>query len=653
MKHPLGNAQPLIALRGVAKSYRQGDLDVPVLHDISLDIFAGEFVAIMGQSGSGKTTLMNLIGCLDRPSAGSYRFDGRDVSGLDADALAGLRRHAFGFIFQRYNLIATETAAENVQVPAVYAGLPHRERMERARQFLVSLGLAERLDYRPTQLSGGQQQRVSIARAVMNGARVILADEPTGALDSKNGAEVLGLLHELHRAGRTIVLITHDQGIAALADRVVQLKDGAIVSDTGPKASAIAAATAVRAPLPEDASESLLPDLMEALKMALRSLRVNMFRTVLTLLGIIIGVGAVVTMLAIGDGSKRSVLARIEAMGTDLLVVRPGARNVRTRDESLALTHEDAVAIGELPSVRAAVPEYSSGVTLRAGNVDYVTSGTGTTAAYARTRNWAASHGAFFSDADVESYAPVAVIGYTVARHLYGAGANPVGEYILVNNIPFQVVGVLAPKGATASGSDMDDAVFMPLSTVRMRLFGRRHVRTITVQAADVAQIGATQAAVEQLLEARHRKVDFQVRNTASLLDAATETQNTLTMLLGSIAAISLLVGGIGVMNIMLVSVTERVREIGVRMASGARRIHILLQFVTEAVLVCCVGGVAGVAGGLASAWVIERLGTPVVYSAGPVLLAFGSAFLIGLVFGYLPARRAARLDPVAALASE
>ncbi|MBI2318768.1 MAG: ABC transporter permease, partial [Betaproteobacteria bacterium] len=396
-----------------------------------------------------------------------------------------------------------------------------------------------------------------------------------------------------------------------------------------------------------------LPDVMEAVKMAMRSLQVNVFRTVLTLLGIIIGVGAVVTMLAIGDGSKRTVLSRIEAMGTDLLVVRPGARNVRTREESAALTTDDALAIAELPNVRAAVPEASSSVTVRAGEVDYTTSGTGSTAAYARARNWPIARGAFLSDADVESYAPVAVLGDTVARNLYGEGADPIGRYLLVNNIPFQVVGVLAPKGATAFGGDMDDAIFMPLTTLRLRLFGRRPLRSVMVQVEDVATIDATQAAVERLLEARHRRVDFQVRNMASLLETATETQNTLTVLLGSIAAISLLVGGIGVMNIMLVSVTERVREIGIRMATGARRVHIMLQFVTEAVVVCAVGGAAGVGGGLAAAWVVARFGTPVVYSALPLVLAFGSAFLIGLVFGYLPARRAARLDPVVALASE
>jgi macrolide transport system ATP-binding/permease protein len=640
---------PLIDIAGVTKTYDAGGLPVTVLHGVSFAIYPGEFIAIMGASGSGKSTLMNIIGCLDRPSSGSYRYAGRDVSRLSSDELAALRSSAFGFIFQRYNLIATETAAENVEIPAIYAGMPQRERGGRARELLTRLGLADRLDYRPTQLSGGQQQRVSIARALMNGGQVILADEPTGALDSRSGAEVMAQLRELHAAGHTVVLITHDPKLAAEAQRVVEIKDGRIVADSGARPRPVPAI----APLAAGEAGRLLPELAEAAKMAVRSLRMNLFRTVLTLLGIIIGVGAVVAMLALGDGSKREVLSRIEAMGTDLLVVRPGARNVRTREDTASLVAEDAEAIAALPNVLRSVPEFTGTVTMRAGQNDYTTTGNATTGAYAQARNWPLARGAFFSEADVASFAPVVVLGQTVAGALFPDGEDPLGRYVLVNNIPFQVIGVLSPKGATAFGGDMDDTVFMPLSTGRMRLFGRRYVRAITVQVADVERMDETERAITDLLTERHRKVDFQVRNMASLLETATETQNTLTVLLGSIAAISLLVGGIGVMNIMLVSVTERVREIGIRMATGARMLHILLQFMTEALVVCAVGGVIGVAGGLAAAWIAQRLGSPVVYSAGPVLLAFGSAFLIGVLFGFLPARRAARMDPVVALAAE
>jgi macrolide transport system ATP-binding/permease protein len=326
---------------------------------------------------------------------------------------------------------------------------------------------------------------------------------------------------------------------------------------------------------------------------------------------------------------------------------------VRSRDESAALMPEDATAIAELPEALRSVPEYDSPVTLRFGDTDYATTSIGTSDGYAASRNWPTTRGTFFSEADFERYAPVVVLGRTVVDHLFPPEADPIGKYVLINNAPFEVVGVLAAKGANSYGGDLDDNVFMPLTTARMRLTGKRYLHHITVQVADRKEMVAAQRAIHALLLARHGREDFQIRNMASLLEAASETQDTFTLLLGSIAAISLLVGGIGVMNIMLVSVTERVREIGVRMATGARMAHILLQFLTEALVVCALGGLIGVAVGLGAAWVAERMGSPVEYSLSPVLLAFGSAFAIGMLFGYLPARRAARLDPVVALATE
>lgn len=652
----IADPAPLIALRSITKTFDRGGLPVEILHGVSLEIFAGEFVAIMGQSGSGKTTLMNLIGCLDRPTSGSYRFAGQEISDLDADSRAMLRRESFGFIFQQYNLLVTASATENVEVPATYAGVPRAKRLERARQILTSLGLGDRLDHRPNQLSGGQQQRVSISRALMNGGAVILADEPTGALDSQSGADVMRLLADLNAHGHTVLLITHDTAVAKHARRVITIKDGQIVEDTGAAAPQVHGGLQpmpVRLPGHGPLFASL-PDLAEASRTAMRSLRVNLLRTLLTLLGIIIGVASVVAMLAIGDGAKQSVLDQISKMGTNLLLIRPGAPNIRMAGAVTAtLVPSDAEVIALLPNVAAAVPEFPTQVTVRYGNNDYVTTADSTTAQFSQARDWAPESGLFFSDADVQHYAPVVDLGQTVVKALFPEGENPIGKYVLVNNIPFQVIGIMSAKGATPYGSDQDDVVLTPYTTGSLRLFGQHYVKSITVQVSDTTQIDATQDAITRLLTVRHKSEDFQIRNMAAILDAAMATQDTLTVLLGSIAAISLLVGGIGVMNIMLVSVTERTREIGIRMATGARKLNIMLQFITEAMVVCALGGVIGVLAGLGVASIFAHFGKPIVLSAGPVVLAFGCAFATGVIFGFLPARKAADLDPVVALGAE
>lgn len=651
-----GPGVPLIELAAIKKTYRCGDLDVEVLHGIDLTIHPGEFIAIMGASGSGKTTLMNILGCLDRPSAGIYRFMGEDVSGFGRDELARLRREAFGFVFQSYNLIATATAVENVEVPAIYSGMPARERSSRAGELLATLGLGERLGHRPSQLSGGQQQRVSIARALMNGGRILLADEPTGALDTQSGTEVMALMQELSRAGHTIILITHSPEVAGQARRIITIKDGLIVDDSGTAApTADAAASSARpdtTPLGRhDRGGDFAGGLLEAAKTAVRALHSNLFRTVLTLLGIVIGVGSVITMLAIGDGAKQAVLARISAMGTNLLLVRPIAPNRRGGGGSVAtLIPDDAEALAGLPNVLAAVPELGGQVTLRVGNADYQTSATGTTATFPTARSWPLSKGIFFSDDDVRSYAAVVVLGQTVVDNLFGKDQDPIGQYVVLNNVMFQAIGVMAPRGAAAGGQDQDDVVLLPLTTGSLRLFGARFLRNVTVAVDNVDLIDETQDAVTALLQRRHGTLDFQIRNMASVIETASETQNTLTVLLASVAAISLLVGGIGVMNIMLVSVTERTREIGIRMATGARMRNILQQFLTEALVVSVLGGVIGVALGMLAALGIGAFGTPIAFTLAPALLAFGCALAIGLIFGFFPARKAAQVDPVVAL---
>jgi len=646
---------PLIRLEGIGRTYRNGELSTTVLHDVALDIHAGEFVAIMGASGSGKSTLMHLLGCLDQPTTGRYLFEGEDIAELDSDQLASLRSRTFGFIFQSYHLISSANATENVEVPAIYAGLPREARHARAEELLTSLGLGERLQNRPNQLSGGQQQRVSIARALMNDARILLADEPTGALDSKSGHDVLQLLKDLHARGKTVIVITHDREVASHADRLIEIRDGRIIHDSGRKPSP---AEQVEAPPPRPARQQGLAafgDINEAVRMALRALKSNLFRTVLTLLGIVIGVASVVVMLAVGNGARQDVVERISDMGTNLLLIRPGAPNTRRSADGTTntLTPEDAIVAARVDNVVAAVPEADTRATVRAGNTDAQTQITGTTADYPLAKSWPVASGVFLNDDDNRRYAAVAVIGQTVATNLYG-DADPLGQYMLIRNVPFLIIGVMQEKGATPWGQDQDDVVFVPLNTASNRLIGSRHLSSISVLIEDLSLSDATQEAVRQAVMANHSGIeDFQIRNMASLLENIASTQDTFTVLLGSIAAISLLVGGIGVMNIMLVNVSERTREIGIRMATGARTRNILQQFIVEAMVVSAIGGAIGVVTGLGFASMLQYFGTPIQFTAGPVLLAFGCAFATGLIFGFMPAHKAAHLDPVVALSAD
>lgn len=643
---------PAIELCGVTKVFRNGEIETQVLHGIDLTIYSGEFVALMGASGSGKSTLMNILGCLDRPTAGTYFFNGQDVSNFSRDQLAQLRREAFGFVFQSYNLLPGVSACENVALPATYSGLPARERTTRAAALLTSLGLGERLHHRPNQLSGGQQQRVSIARALMNGGQIILADEPTGALDSHSGKEVMKLLANLSAQGHTIILITHDAKVAAHAQRLIEIRDGIIISDPGP-ASQLQQANSATTAKALGGESTLVSELVEASKTAFRSLFSNVFRTILTLLGIVIGVASVITMLAIGDGAKQEVVDRISAMGSNLLLVRPGGPNERGGRWSVSsLVPADVDALNELPDILAAIPELTGSYTLRYSTQDHSSEVNATSHLFPIARQWQPQVGTFFTEDDERTYATVAVLGKTVAEKLF-PDTSPLGHYLIINNVLFQVIGVMSEQGASPRGDDQDNIVFVPYTTGSLRIFGQTFLRNVTIAVANTNNMVAVQAAAQALLLARHGTEDFQIFNMASLIDTVSETQNTMTLLLASIAAISLLVGGIGVMNIMLVSVTERTREIGIRMATGARTRHILQQFLIEALVVSAIGGLIGVVLGLGSAFLVNYFGTPVYYSITPVALAFGCAFATGLIFGYLPARKAARLDPVTALATE
>ncbi len=647
---------PLIEMKGVSRHYRSGDTVVKALDEVDLSIWPGEFVAIIGQSGSGKSTMMNIIGCLDKPTGGVYKIHGKEISGLKFDDLASLRRKTFGFIFQRYNLLSTANAAENVEIPALYAGLSKNERTKRAMALLRSLDMEDRADHRPAALSGGQQQRVAIARALMNDPPVVLADEPTGALDSKSGEDVLALLKKLNDEGRTVILITHDRHIASHARRTVRVQDGKIIEDTGidkeRKTDTDFAKKKQNNAIEDHNNSSVTASSVEAVKTAMRSLRVNFFRTALTLLGIVIGVAAVVTMLAVGNGSKQAVLSQISAMGTNLLNIRPGAPGIRSSGDIATLVPEDAKVVADLDNIVAVVPERRGGKTLRYGTVDYATQIRGVSHDFPLVFDWEVAQGTFFTKEDLDRYAAVTVLGTTVSDTFF-KDEDPVGKFIMLGNVPFEVIGVMKSKGAAPWGSDQDDVAYVPYTTSLVRLFGSTYLNSITAKVDHVDDIAQTEDEIIDLLIKRHGTEDFSVRNSASFLEMATSTQNTLTVLLGAVSAISLLVGGIGVMNIMLVSVAERTREIGIRMATGARMRDIMIQFNTEAAVVCTIGGVIGIMLGVFAGLVLSLFEVNIAFSAAPAILAFTSAVVTGILFGYLPARKAARLDPVIALSSE
>ena len=650
---------PLLSVRQLDRAFPAGEGTVAVLQDIDLDIRAGEMVAIVGQSGSGKSTLMNILGCLDRPTSGSYRVAGRETHALDADALAALRRGHFGFIFQRYHLLGDLTARGNVEVPAMYAGVPAPQRRARAAALLTRLGLEDRMEYRPGQLSGGQQQRVSIARALMNGGSVILADEPTGALDTASGKEVMKILQELHAEGHTIILVTHDMAVAEHAERILELRDGRIIDDrpTARMAGQPPTTTAAppRQPGARDGLGALRDRFLEAFQMALIAMNAHRLRTFLTMLGIIIGIASVVAVVALGEGSRQQVLKNISAIGTNTIEVFSGTGFGDRRAAAVrTLVPADADALAQQGYVDSVTPTLSSAVTARYRNVEASATVLGAGAQYFRVKGVKIAQGTAFDADHVRRRDQVAVIDDNTRKTLFPNTPSPVGEVLLLGSVPVRVIGVAA-KSDSAFGNSEALNIFVPYTTAMSRIVNQNYLRSITVRVRDDAPTDAAEQGINQLLERRHGRKDFFVLNTDSIRQTIEATTRTMTLLISSIAVISLVVGGIGVMNIMLVSVTERTREIGVRMAVGARQGDIQQQFLIEAVLVCLIGGVLGILLALAfgAAFAQASKDFQMAYSTNSMLAAFACATLIGVVFGFLPARSAARLDPVQALARE
>lgn len=643
----------LLELTDIRRSYPSGDGSVEVLKGISLQINVGEMVAIVGASGSGKSTLMNILGCLDKPTSGTYRVAGTDVATLDGDALAELRREHFGFIFQRYHLLSHLTAAQNVEVPAVYAGMERKARLERAKQLLQRLGMQDRVDYAPSQLSGGQQQRVSIARALMNGGQVILADEPTGALDSHSGEEVMAILHQLKEQGHTIIIVTHDPLVAAQAERVIEIRDGEIIRNPPARESRVAA----RTPVFHNVSgwRQFSNSFREALSMAWRAMVANKMRTLLTMLGIIIGIASVVSIVVVGDAAKQMVLADIRAIGTNTIDVYPG-KDFGDDDPQYqqSLKYDDLLAIEKQSWVSSVTPSVSKNLRIRAGNIDVAASVQGIGQQYFNVYGMTFSEGNTFNDVQAAERSQVVVLDSNTRRQLFPNKASVIGEVILVGNTPATVIGV-ADEKQSMFGSSKVLRVWLPYSTMSGRVMGQSWLNSITVRVKEGYDSDVAEQQLTRLLSLRHGKKDFFVWNMDSVLKTAERTTHTLQLFLTLVAVISLVVGGIGVMNIMLVSVTERTREIGIRMAVGARASNVLQQFLIEAVLVCLVGGAIGVTLSLMIALLLQLVlpGWEIGFSPLALLTAFICSTLTGVLFGWLPARNAARLDPVDALARE
>lgn len=653
--------QPLLEVKNLIREFPAGESTVQILKGVNLEIYPGELVAIVGQSGSGKSTLMNILGCLDKPTAGSYKVKGRETRELEADELAQLRREYFGFIFQRYHLLGDLNAAGNVEVPAIYAGADSTERHERAVKLLTDLGLGEKTENRASQLSGGQQQRVSIARALMNGGDVILADEPTGALDKNSGIEVMRILRELNAKGHTIILVTHDHNVAKNATRIIEISDGNIISDQQnvPEVDdGFTKQTLERSEQKKISSwRSAVDRLGEAFRMALLAMNAHRMRTFLTMLGIIIGIASVVSVVALGNGSQKQILENISSLGTNTITVFQGrgfGDNSRS-SQAKTLIPADADALAEQPYVDGVSPSVNSSVTGRYKEIEASTTVNGVSEDFFYVRGMTFKSGQPFDKESVTEQAQDVVIDTNTQNTFFKDGTNPVGQVILLGSVPTRVIGVIdAQKGMMGNNDTLN--VYLPYSTVMSRMLGQSNVRQIIVRIKDEYPSAAAENAILNLLVQRHGAQDVFTQNADSIRETIQQTTQTMTLLISAIAVISLVVGGIGVMNIMLVSVTERTQEIGVRMAVGARQSDILQQFLIEAVLVCILGGILGVLLSLGIGQLITHFagGTfQMAYSTTSIVAAFVCSSLIGIVFGFIPARNAARLNPVDALSRE
>ncbi|MFH0790133.1 MAG: ABC transporter permease [Candidatus Omnitrophota bacterium] len=655
----------MIELKNISKVYHMGGVEVNALQDVSLKIAPGEFVAIMGPSGSGKSTLMHILGLLDRPDSGEYYLGQRKIERLLDEELSAIRNRLAGFVFQQFHLLPRMTCLENAALPLIYAGKRHLK--ESARQKIVEVGLSDRMNHRPNELSGGQQQRVAIARSLVNDPLIIFADEPTGNLDSKSKEEIIAILKGLNQKGKTIIIVTHEKEVAVHARRIISMLDGRIISDESSRILKESSGEAqvdklIDVILSKSERKARETEFFDYLRQAAGAMVSHKMRSFLSILGILIGVAAVIAMLAIGQGAKESIEKQLASLGSNLLVVRPGSsRMMGVALQAGAVTRftfKDAAAIeGLKDEVEKVSPSVSGRGQLVYANNNWNTQVEGVGVDYASIRASQPVAGRFFSSDELKMKEKVVLLGMTVAKKLFD-DANPVGETVKINLLNFKVIGVLPEKG-TGPFHDQDDTVLIPVTTAMDRVFGKEYIDSIFVEVKRPDLIAAAQEAISQLIIKQHRlKKDeedsFQIRNMSDIKTALETTTKTMSLLLGSIAAISLLVGGIGIMNIMLVSVSERTREIGLRKAIGANNKDIMVQFLIEAVLMTFIGGIAGILLGGGTAVLITFFAKwAVKVSLSSIFLATAFSLIIGITFGLWPAQKASKLDPIEALRYE
>lgn len=644
----------IIKLKKINKFFGSGENRVHVLKDVDFSVEKGDFVSIIGQSGSGKSTLMNIIGCLDTPTEGSYKINGQEVAKLSKDELAALRSKTFGFIFQRYNLLSSLDAVENTALPAIYSGVKKDERIKRAQMLLTELELQDRLHNRPNQLSGGQQQRVSIARALMNGGEIILADEPTGALDSKSGEMVMEIIHRLHRMGHTIVLVTHDKGIAQQASRIIEIKDGCIISDTRKNDTIYQLKNAVQ-PAKRNRFREMKDSFAESFNMSVHAIMANKMRSLLTMLGIIIGIASVVSVVALGKASQEKIMERINSMGTNTIDILPGKGFGDMRSGKVkTLKVSDADFLAQQSFIDNATPRVSASGTLTYQNYSLTASLTGVGTTFFDVKGKKIAQGRIFTQDEVNQIASVVVIDDNTKNEIFADNPNPIGQIIIFNKKPLIVIGVTEKDNSPGPMSDSMN-LWTPYTTTLYKINGGRDINSITVKVGDNISSQVAEDSIEHIMTVLHGKKDFFMINTDSIKQTIESTTDTMRLLIACIAVISLIVGGIGVMNIMLVSVTERTGEIGIRMAIGAKQADILRQFLTEAVLLCIVGGFLGVLLSLLIGYTINTFSSNfgMIFSTMSIVLALVCSTSIGIIFGYMPAKNASNLNPIDALASE